>query len=87
MAVGIRKIGPAPHVSPPAVGCFGEKKKLCTVGPRPNCERNSGATSSWLTIGTMVREMRFQFSLIENGITGWMLSVYWLPSFGAKLSL
>ena len=55
------------------MGFFGEKKKLCVVVPKPNWEPKSGATSSWLTIGRMVREITFQFSLIENGITGWML--------------
>ena len=73
VAVGIRKAGPTPQIRPAAVGCFGEKKKLWVVAPRPNCEPAPGTTSSWLTTGTIVREITFQFSAIENGITGWML--------------
>ena len=36
VAVGRRKAGPTPQISPAAVGCFGEKKKLWVVAPRPN---------------------------------------------------
>src|SRR5262245_12458070 len=32
--------------------------------------------------GRMVRVMRFQCSLIENGITGWMLAVYFMAWAG-----
>ena len=72
VAVGIRNAGPTPQISPAAVGFFGEKKKLCVVAPSPTLWSKSGAMSSWLTIGRMVREITFQFSLIEIGITGWM---------------
>ena len=32
---GIRNTGPTPQIHPPLVGAFGEKKKLCTMSPRP----------------------------------------------------
>src|SRR5919112_1498848 len=36
VAVGHRKAGPRPQISPPAVGFDGERKKLWVVSPRPN---------------------------------------------------
>ena len=70
VAVGIRKAGPTPQIRPAAVGCFGEKKKLWVVAPRPNWWSSPGTTPSFQTDGRMVREMTFQFSLIEKGMTG-----------------
>ena len=58
----------------------GEKKKLCTVSPRPNWLPAVGKMSSWPMIGTIVREIRFQSALIETGITGWKLSRCLRPS-------
>jgi hypothetical protein len=52
------------------VGAFGEKKKLCTVSLRPNSLTPENGTSFWSTIGRIVREIRFQSSFSEKGITG-----------------
>ena len=74
VAVGSRNAGPTPQISPAAVGFFGEKKKLCVVCAEPDLRARSPARCRpGSTIGTIVREIRFQFSLIEIGITGWML--------------
>ena len=60
----------------------GEKKKLWSVSLRPSCERFWGCNGEFFgrfgtkkrscceTIGTIVRKIRFQFLLIEIGITG-----------------
>ena len=68
-AVGSRKTGPAPQISPPAVGWLGDRKKLCTTSPMPDCEV-PGLTSDWLMKGTMLRETRFQSSFRRIGSTG-----------------
>ena len=36
VAVGSSRTGPAPQIQPPAVGDFGEKKKLAVMSPRPD---------------------------------------------------
>jgi hypothetical protein len=59
-------------VTPPGV-LLGEKKKLCSVSPRPKVLSNPGAGASRLTTGRMVRMMRFQSALSLVGITGWKL--------------
>ena len=69
-----------PQIRPPAVGAFGEKKKLWSVLPKPHSLGSSGETSSRPTIGTMVRTIRFQSGAMLIGITGWMFSVYHWPS-------
>jgi hypothetical protein len=40
------------------------------------------ATSSWSISGTIVREIMFQFSSIDTGITGCTFSSVRLPSSG-----
>jgi hypothetical protein len=35
LAAGSEVAGPAPQIQPPAVGAFGEKKKLCRISPSP----------------------------------------------------
>jgi hypothetical protein len=75
VAVGMLKAGPTPQIRPPFVGSFGEKKKLCVVLPKPSWLSSSGRNPFWLTTGRMVREIRFQSSPSEIGMTGWMFSV------------
>ncbi len=67
--------GPAPRIQPLAVGSLGEKNRLYTVSPVPVWLPAPGKTSLWWVIGKIVREKRFQSSLVEMGMTGWMLSV------------
>ncbi|MNT88355.1 hypothetical protein D3C72_2289080 [compost metagenome] len=67
---------------PLSAGLAGEKKKLCNVSPRPNCEPLGPAMSSCEVTGRMVREMTFQSAFSEKGMTGWMLTVALLPSSG-----
>jgi len=73
VAVGIRNAGPTPQIRPPAVGALGDKNRLCMALPNPNCEPSPGISPSWLTIGTIVREMTFHRESSEFGMTGWML--------------
>jgi len=54
---------------PPRPGAFGEKNRLCTMSPRPSCVVGP-IVSVWWMIGTVVREMTFQLSEIEIGMTG-----------------
>ena len=66
---------------PFAVGFLGEKNRLWVMSPRPDCSPDGPAMSFCQMIGRMVREMTFQSSLSEIGMTGWMLSVAFWPSF------
>jgi len=75
LAVGSNNTGPAPQIQPPAVGDFGEKKKLGVMSPRPDSFSASTGKSAWSTSGMRVRVIRFQSSFSENGITGWMTSL------------
>src|SRR5512139_3513641 len=70
VAVGNKKTGPAPQIQPPAVGAFGEKNRLAVVSPRPDSFDVAAGKSRRSTSGTMVRVIRFQSSLSENGTTG-----------------
>ena len=67
-SVGSKSAGPTPMTQPEDVGALGEKKKLCTTSPMP--------VSPWAITGRMVREIRFQSSEMEMGITGWMFRVH-----------
>ncbi|MFC6980720.1 hypothetical protein [Microbulbifer taiwanensis] len=75
VVVGSRNTGPAPQVIPFAVGSFGEKNRLWVVAPRPVWVPLPGKILRWLITGSMVRLIRFQLSLIEMGMTGWIFSV------------
>jgi hypothetical protein len=73
---------PVPRSNPNGLGFLGEKKKLWSVSLKPSCERFWGCSGEFFgrsgtkkrscceTIGTIVRKIRFQFLLIEIGITG-----------------
>ena len=54
---------------PTRTGGFRRKNALCRMSPKPACEL-SGTTSSCSVTGTIVREIRFQSSEIEIGMTG-----------------
>ena len=71
MAVGGWNAGPTPQMIP-SVGAL--RKKPCVVRPRPNREPPSGLNPVWWTAGRMVREITFQRSFSEIGMTGWMLT-------------
>jgi hypothetical protein len=59
---------------------LGERKKLWVVSPRPNRLPSAGTTSpSWWISGKIVREIGFQCSVIEVGITNWIFRVYRKP--------
>ena len=68
--VGIWMTGPTPQISPPLVGALGERNRLCVMLPNPVVLEPSPSKPCRLTTGRMVREITFQLSLIENGITG-----------------
>src|SRR5689334_20049160 len=72
VAVGISRAGPRRQMK----GCdlLGEKKRLCTVSPRPACEKLP-TMSLWYMTGTMVLEITFQCGFRAMGITGWKFMV------------
>jgi hypothetical protein len=70
VAVGSRKTGPTPQISPLSVGALGDKNSDWTVSPIPLVPSLPGTSPSMSTNGTMVREMRFHSSPIEKGMTG-----------------
>src|SRR4051812_3861568 len=72
--VGRRKGGPAPEITSPPVG---ERKNDGAISPSPKL-RPPLAASTCDTSGTMVRDRRRRRSLNLMGITGWMLSVFWV---------
>jgi len=57
------------------------------VSPRPFLDETPGATESMLINGTMVRMMRFQFSEIEMGITGWIFSRLRVAPLGPNIEV
>ena len=70
VAVGRRKTPPTPQMMPLGPGTFGDKNKLWTVSPRPNCSPDGPAMSFCQAIGRIVREMMFESSFNVNGMTG-----------------
>ncbi len=75
-----------PQIQPPAVGSTGEKKKDCTISPRPLCPPAPGSTSSWSISGTIVREITFQSSFSDSGTTGWRFRENRVPSSSGPTS-
>ena len=71
---------------PDGPGFFGEKNRLWVMSPRPDCSPDGPAMSFCQMTGRMVREIMFQSSFSEIGMTGWMLSVTLSPSFGPNPS-
>lgn len=59
---------------PPAVGFAGEKNRLCTMSPSPDWLPPPGTASFWSMTEMIVREIRFNSGVSENGMTGWTLS-------------
>src|SRR6516164_9997564 len=74
--VGIWMIGPAPQITPP-FGSAGDKKAEKSVGPMPFVRESPGKSAGCETTGTMVRVMMFHSGVGSNGITGWMLRMFW----------
>src|SRR6476619_4233200 len=86
VAVGSRKMGPAPKVKSLNVR-FGEKQSPCVVSRRPDCEAEPGKRPFWLNItGRIVREITYQSSLSVNGTTGWMFTNHCEPSLSVPTS-
>src|SRR5262245_29206701 len=80
VAVGSRKVGPAPIIRSGAM--LVAKKKLGLKSPRPKVLPLLLKKSGWLRIGRIQRVIRFQSWLIEKGTTGWMLISVWVRSKG-----
>ena len=78
VAVGTRKAGPAPQVSPFFVW-EGEKNALIVASPKPDCEVFSPVRLYWVTSGKIHRVIRFKLSLNLIGITGWKFITFCVP--------
>lgn len=76
LCVGNCITGPPPQMIFP--GLAGERKAVNTVSPTPLVRSSPGESEGIEMTGTMVRVMMFQSSLTETGITGWMLSTFWV---------
>lgn len=80
VAVGNWNTGPAPQIMLP--GFAGEMYPWYWISPRPNSSPTPGASSGWYIKGVITLLIRFQFSAILTGITGWTLRIYWRSSSG-----
>jgi hypothetical protein len=85
VAVGSNSTGPAPHIHLPELA--GDRNAVKVVSPIPFSRSSPGASRGCEITGTIVRVIRFQFSVSEKGQTGWMLRTFWVFSSGPKLKL
>src|SRR5215213_2586410 len=68
MPVGKTAVGPMPQIMP-CVGCFGEKKKLGLITPRPNVRSPVMVNGGCEITGVIQRVIRFQSSFSAIGTT------------------
>jgi hypothetical protein len=80
LLVGNCTTGPAPQIHSP--GLAGDRNAVNVVSPMPVLLSMFGPSDGCQITGTMVRVMMFQSSLMETGITGWMLRMFCVPFSG-----
>src|SRR5215204_7518488 len=67
--LGNTTVGPTPQMMP-CVGCFGEKKKLGLISPRPDSRSPVMVNGGCEITGVIQRVIRFQSSFSAIGTTG-----------------